>query len=90
MESEVDGWEVFLGLCRRAQDGGGLDELFWLLLTPEEREDIKKRALIVKELLKGKKTQRQIAKDLRVSIAKITRGSNVLKEISVDLRRLFS
>lgn len=90
MESEVDGWQAFLGLCRKAKSEEALDELFWLLLTPEEREAIKTRALIVKELLEGRKPQRQIAKDLRVSIAKITRGSNALKETSEDLRRLFS
>lgn len=90
METEEDGWQSFLELCRGAKGEKELDALFWLILTAEEREDIKTRYLIVKELLKGKKTQRQIAKDLKVSIAKITRGSNILKEASNDLRGLFS
>lgn len=90
MKSEVDGWRLFLELCRKAEAAGALNELFWLLLTSEEREDVKTRVLIVQELLKGQKTQRQLAKDLKVSIAKITRGSNVLKETDEKLRRLFS
>ncbi len=90
MEPEIDGWRGFLSLCREAKSEKELDELFWLLLTPEEREDIKTRYLIVRELVKGEKTQRQMAKDLGVSIAKITRGSNFIKQISKNLRRLFS
>ena len=61
--------------------------LFDLFLTPEEREDLERRFLIIQELIKGKKTQRQIAKDLNVSIAKITRGSNELKRINPNLLR---
>jgi TrpR family trp operon transcriptional repressor len=87
MESE-DGWRGFLRLCSEAEGPQALDELLWLFLTPEERTDIATRYLIVRELLKGKKTQREMAKDLGVSIAKITRGSNFLKMISKDLRRL--
>lgn len=90
MEGEIDGWRSFLKLCRAAKGEKELDELFWLLLTPEERKDISTRILIVKELVRGEKTQRQIAKDLKVSIAKITRGSNFLKTTSTTLRRLFS
>lgn len=90
MEAEEDGWKLFLELCCKAKSEKAIDELFWLLLTPEEREDIKTRVLIVRELIKGKKPQRQIARDLGVSIAKITRGSNSLKEVNVNLRKLFS
>jgi TrpR family trp operon transcriptional repressor len=59
--------------------------LFDLFLTPEEILDLEKRFLIIKELLSNKKTQRQIAKSLNVSIAKITRGSNELKRIDPKL-----
>ncbi len=90
MESAEDGWRGFIRLCSKAKSESELEELFWLFLTHEEREDIKTRYLIVQELLKGEKTQRRMAKDLGVSIAKITRGSNILKEASERLRRLFS
>ncbi|MCB1084045.1 MAG: trp operon repressor, partial [Simkania sp.] len=52
-----------------------------------ERVDLSKRILIVQELLNGEKTQREMAKDLQVSIAKITRGSNELKGIDEKLKQ---
>ena len=87
-EIEEDGWRGFLSLCSEAESPEKLSELLWLFLTPEERKDIATRYLIVRELVRGKKTQREMAKDLGVSIAKITRGSNFLKMISKDLRGL--
>ncbi len=86
--TDEDGWRGFLSLCLKAETPAGLDELFGLFLTPEEREDLSTRHLIVQELVRGKMTQREMAKNLGVSIAKITRGSNSLKMISKDLRRL--
>lgn len=47
------------------------------ILSPAEYEDIIKRWQIIKELSTGK-PQRDIAKKLHVSIAKITRGSREL------------
>ncbi len=47
------------------------------LLTPNEYEEIVKRWQIVKHLHSGV-TQRQIAKNLGISLAKITRGSRML------------
>ena len=86
--TDEDGWRGFLSLCLKAETPKELDELFGLFLTPEEREDLTTRHLIVQELVRGKMTQREMAKNLGVSIAKITRGSNSLKMISKDLRRL--
>jgi TrpR family transcriptional regulator, trp operon repressor len=83
-----DGWRGFLNLCLKVETVKELEELFGLFLTPEEREDLSTRHLIVQELVRGKMTQREMAKNLGVSIAKITRGSNSLKMISKDLRRL--
>lgn len=75
----------FRKLCLLIKDKTTCSLLFDLFLTPEERTDLEMRVLIVKELLKGEKTQRQIAKDLNVSIAKITRGSNELKRTNPKL-----
>ena len=79
------GWDGFLQLCLRTQDEALLQSLLELLLTADERNDLAMRYLIVKELLAGEKTQRQIAQDLNVSIAKITRGSNELKRVKVEI-----
>lgn len=80
------GWNQFLKLCLSAKDKQVLEDIFNLLLTHEERESIATRTLIVKELLAKQKSQRQIAEELKVSIAKITRGSNELKRISPKFR----
>ena len=82
-----DGWQHFLELCLAAKDPQILSELFGLLLTHEEKSDMKTRCLIIRDLLTQKKTQRQMAEELHVSIAKITRGSNELKRISPELMR---
>lgn len=81
------GWQQFLTLCMSAESEQQLSELLGLLLTLEERDALSMRALLIKELLKGEKTQREIAQNLHISIAKITRGSNALKIVSDDLKK---
>lgn len=75
----------FIQLCRSTQDKTQLSALLNFFLTPEECVDIANRIVIIKELLRDKKTQREIAHDSQVSIAKITRGSNELKKIDGKL-----
>ncbi len=87
-KSDEDGWRGFLSLCSKGKNPEDYKDIFWLVLTPEERNAIGTRYLIFKELIKGEKTQREMAKDLGVSIAKITRGSNFLKTVNKNLRRM--
>ena len=57
------------------------DEIYNFLLeilTTSEVETLSKRWRILKMLKKGK-TQREISKDLNVSLCKVTRGSKILK-----------
>ena len=63
----------------RVQDNTLIEELLQCLLTPAEIADIAGRWALVKAL-REKKTQRVIAKDLGVSLCKITRGSRELKK----------
>ncbi len=86
-ETEEDGWRGFLELCSKAKSHKELEALFGLFLTATERSEIANRYLIVQELVRGKMSQREIAKRFGISIAKITRGSNSLKIIEPDLRR---
>lgn len=86
--SEKTGWAEFLELCLKAKTPKVLDKLFRLHLTQEEQQAVAMRCLIVRELLKGEKTQRDMAKTLHVSIAKITRGSNSVKLIDNELKQL--
>lgn len=88
--SEEDGWQRFLALCSEAKSPDALHTLLTLFLTIEERKDIADRLLIVSDLLEGKRTQRAIAANRQVSIAKITRGSNSLKMIGETLRRFLT
>lgn len=83
--SSDDGWHVFTQWCTAAKHENMFHALLELLLTQEEKESISSRCLIVMELLKQEKTQRDMAADLNVSIAKITRGSNELKRMSPKL-----
>lgn len=79
------GLKFFISLCKSIEDEGMLNALFELFFTPEEKIDLANRGNIIQELIKGKKTQREMAKDLNVSIAKITRGSNELKRVDKKL-----
>jgi TrpR family trp operon transcriptional repressor len=58
------------------------------LLTSAEREDLLLRLRIVQELLAGK-TQREVAKKLGVSIAKVTRGAEALRNSKGGFSFLF-
>ena len=82
-----DGWRGFLELCGKFQKKEELEELFDLFFTLEEKEALSKRHGLVKALLEEKMTQREISEAMRVSISKITRGSNALKIISKQLRK---
>ncbi len=84
------GWNKFIKLCLQANNEAILSTILELLLTPEEKSSIAMRYLIIIELIKQNKTQRTIAKDLQVSIAKITRGSNELKRTSPELLDFFN
>lgn len=83
-------YEAFLRACSRLKSVEQFKDFFELFFTPEERKDLTNRFLIVKELLKGEKTQRVIAKDHHLSIAQITRGSNMLKILSDDAIKLIN
>ena len=84
MKKHQKGWPQFIKLCKEMKSDDKLSALFDLLLTPQEKESIAMRYLIIRELLREEQTQRDIAKNLNVSIAKITRGSNELKRISAQ------
>ena len=84
---DKDGWRNFLQILAAGQDLKRLEVLSLLLFTAEERESLASRIRIIEELLKGKMTQREIAKKYGVSIAKITRGSNALKEVSEEMKK---
>lgn len=56
-----------------------VESFFKELLTKSEIETLSKRWRIL-EMLKQGYTQREIAKDLQVSLCKVTRGAKILKD----------
>ncbi len=82
----AEGWTEFLELCSKAKSAQELDRLFNLFLTIEEKQLLASRYLIIRELYKGRMTQRELAKTHQVSIAQITRGSNALKVIGKAMK----
>ena len=65
-------------VLNRAKDEKDLQDLLEDLLTPSELHDIDERILIVKALKEGL-PQRTVSKKLGVSIAKVTRGSQLIQ-----------
>jgi TrpR family trp operon transcriptional repressor len=55
-----------------------INQFFIEMLTKSELETLSKRWRILEMLSEGK-TQREISKELRVSLCKVTRGSQILK-----------
>lgn len=84
---KINGWENFAELCLASESKQQLADLFELFFTPEEKATIDLRIKLIGELVRGEKPQRQIAQELNISIAKITRGSNALKRIDEELMR---
>lgn len=82
------GWPAFLSICQKVNSSDQLNALFNLLFTLEEKSQLALRVELLKALLVGKETQREIAKTLKISIAKITRGSNALKITGSDIKAL--
>ncbi|KEQ17377.1 hypothetical protein GZ78_16405 [Endozoicomonas numazuensis] len=68
-----------LGLIQSQSDKKSLHRVMDVLLTPEEQEAVASRLAIMRALLNGEASQREIASRFGGSIAKVTRCSNYLK-----------
>ncbi len=75
-------WPDVLNLIHSQSDAEAMNHVLEVLLTPEEQSSIASRLAIMRALMKGDSSQRAIAADLDVSIAKITRCSTTLKRLS--------
>ena len=84
MEKE---WKDFVKLCCKLKSEKELENLFDLFFTLEEKDLLASRYVVIKALLEGKLTQREIAEACQVSISQITRGSNALKIIDPKLKK---
>lgn len=79
-------WSQFAELVLKSKNEAEVIELLNFFLTAAEQDSLIKRSMLVGELLKGEKPQREIAARLGLSISKITAGSNALKRTSGAFR----
>ncbi|HNX59337.1 MAG TPA: Trp family transcriptional regulator [Spirochaetota bacterium] len=70
------------------RDRNEMKKLFAEFFTPAEIDDFVLRWKLLSALAEGK-TQREIAKDLHISLCKITRGSKLLKQKNSIMQRTF-
>jgi TrpR family trp operon transcriptional repressor len=84
--------EHFADLARalsKTSDSALIEDFLRCLLTPSETADIAARWALVKAL-QVQTPQREIAKNLGISLCKITRGSRELKKTNSAFRRLLA
>ena len=84
-----DNLSEIIEIFSKTTDRREMRKLFEDVFTDAERTDIAKRWYIYKELYKGT-PQRRIAKDMEVSLCKITRGSKTLKNDDSVIRKVLS
>lgn len=85
-QNRLKAWNDFLHFVKIALENNELDSFLALYLTDDEKNMLAVRHEILARLLKKEDTQRQIAKELQISISKVTRGSNALKKVSKQLQ----
>ncbi|MBK2095679.1 trp operon repressor [Francisella philomiragia] len=84
------GWQQLVNILSETSDSKDIDIICDFLLTKEEKEQLNKRVLLTKELLKKEKSQREISKEIGISICTVTRCSNALKDCSKRVKEIFS
>lgn len=79
-------WHLFVKRCLDFESQEDLLAFFDICFTLAEKEEFSKRYQIILELLKGDKSQRDIASELHVSVANVSRGSNTLKITKAEIK----
>lgn len=83
----MDNLDEIVDIFAKETDKKKVRKLFEELFTSKELTDISKRWYLMKELYLGK-PQRKIAKEMELSLCKITRGSQVLKKDDSQFRAI--
>lgn len=79
--------QQIFSVLSKSHDPVFIEDFFQCLFTPSEIKDIATRWLLVQKLDQGI-PQRQISKELHISLCRITRGSKELKKDESAFRRL--
>ncbi len=85
----MDNLEELIDILAKEKDRKQVRKLLEELLTPAELADVSKRWYILKELYRNK-PQRKIAKEMEVSLCKITRGARILKKDDSKFKSILS
>ncbi|MCR5761211.1 MAG: trp operon repressor [Sphaerochaetaceae bacterium] len=85
----MDNLEELIDIFSRTTDKRDMRALFNELFTSAELTDMAKRWYLMKEIYRGT-PQRTIAKEMEISLCKITRGSKVLKKDDSRFRAILS
>lgn len=86
IEASRSDFEELSRVLSRLDGGKAVAEFLCELCTPTECLDLARRWLLVKELLRGK-TQRTVARELGMSLCRITRGAHYVKNPDSILAR---
>lgn len=70
-------------------DSKEMQQLLQELLTEKELDALQLRWELMRQLKEGK-TQREIARDLHVSLCKVTRGNKILKDTNSVTNRMLN
>ncbi|KEI35173.1 transcriptional repressor protein TrpR [Francisella sp. W12-1067] len=90
MNTIKDGWQQLVNILSENTDPQDISVICDFLLTKEEKEQLSKRVLLTKELIKKSKSQREISKEIGISICTVTRCSNALKDCPTRVKKIFS
>ena len=85
----MDNLDELIDIFNQTTDKKKTRALFEELFTGAELKDISKRWYLMKELYQGK-PQRKIAKEMEISLCKITRGSKILKKADSEFKAILS
>lgn len=83
----MDDLDEIIDVFVRTTSNIEMQKLFEELFTMKEKYDIALRWRLMKELYDGK-SQRDIARDLGISLCKITRGSKILKQSDSQMNHI--
>ena len=77
--------QAFVGLKNVAE----VEEFFEDMFTKDERKTFSERWEVVSALIKGGKTQRQLASELKISLARVNHGNKQIKNGSGGFKNRF-